>query len=635
MKKSWLTKREIGVLGIDTLLVCVSYYSAYLIRLDGELEPIHQAAFLKSLPVVIFIRLLAFRYFGTFRSIWKYVSTNDLKLIIQATTSSSLVIMAVIGIFFRFIGFPRSVFFIDWLLLMFLIGGSRFLDRFYHELIQPPPSPRSKHLLVVGAGRAGDLIVREIRNNPQFEYSPVGFIDDDRSKLGRRIHGLPILGTTDNIQKIVAAKDIQEILIAIPSARGETIRKIIEKCRATGVAFKILPQIRDLIDGQISLSQIREVNENDLLGREPVELDVRSISRDIEGKCVLVTGAGGSIGSELCRQILHLNPAKLVLYERGENSLYHIELEFKERYPAAKIASVIGDILDLKRLEETFAGHKPEIVFHAAAYKHVPMMELNPIEALKNNVLGTKNVADIAHTHRVNKFVMISTDKAVHPVNVMGASKRAAEAYIQTLGLSSLTRYITVRFGNVLNSEGSVIPLFKQQIQKGGPVTITHPEVYRYFMTIPEAAQLVLQAGAMGGGSEIFLLDMGKPIKILDLAIDLITLSGLKPWEDIDIVFTGLRPGEKLYEELLIDGEGILPTHHPKIMIAKSLELSREEMNLEMDHLLRILGENGREEAQVWLKRAVPEYSPEKAGDLSFNKDTVRSKMLPLEPKIH
>lgn len=634
MKQNWLTKREIGVLGIDTLLVCASYYLAYLIRLDAELEPIHKAAFLKSLPIVIFVRLLAFRYFGTFRSIWKYVSTNDLKLIIQAVTSSTLVIMAVIGILFRFVGFPRSVFFIDWLLLMFFVGGSRFLDRFYHELTQPPPSPRSKYLLIVGAGRAGDLIVREIRNNPQFEYTPVGYIDDDKNKLGRHIQGLPILGTTDNIQKIVAAKDIQEILIAIPSARGETIRKIIEKCRATGVAFKILPQIRDLIDGQISLSQIREVNENDLLGREPAELDIQSISRDIEGKRVLVTGAGGSIGSELCRQIIHLHPEDLILYERGENSLYHIELEFKERYPHARIISVIGDILDTHRLEETFARFRPELVFHSAAYKHVPMMELNPIEALKNNVLGTKNVADAADMHRVSKFVMISTDKAVHPVNVMGASKRAAEAYIQTLSPSSQTRYITVRFGNVLNSEGSVIPLFKDQIQKGGPVTVTHPEVYRYFMTIPEAAQLVLQAGAMGRGGEIFLLDMGKSIKILDLAIDLITLSGLKPWEDVDIVFTGLRPGEKLYEELLIDGEGILPTHHRKIMVAKSLELSRKEMNLAMTSLLEILAKNDREEAQNWLKRVVPEYSPEKAGEPRSEGDTVRSKIIPFEPKI-
>jgi FlaA1/EpsC-like NDP-sugar epimerase len=615
MKKFWLSRREVLVLSLDLALVCASYYLAFLVRLDAVLTPEEKAAFWKSLPLVLFFRFSAFFYFGTFRSIWKYISVNDLKLIIYSITSSSIFIIASVGVLFHFQHFPRSVFFIDWLLLIILIGGIRFSKRLLSELTSGPvPSETSKNLLLVGAGDAGELIIREIKNNPRVGYTPIGFVDDDKTKLGRRIHGIPILGTSDDIQKIVAKRDIQEILITIPSARGETIRKIIEKCRATGVSFKILPGIGNLLDGNVSVSQIREIDENDLLGREPIELDVQTVSQEIQGKRILVTGAGGSIGSELCRQILSLDPAQLILYERGENNLYHIELELKEKFPRANLEIVIGDILDQSHLEEIFSRVKPQLVFHAAAYKHVPMMEANPLEALKNNVIGTKNIARAADKYQAEKTIMISTDKAVRPVNVMGASKRSAEAYTQAFNQKSRTRFVTVRFGNVLNSEGSVIPLFKKQIQKGGPVTVTHPEVYRYFMTIPEATQLVLQAGAMGKGGEIFLLEMGKPVRILDLAIDLITLSGLKPWSDIEIVFTGLRPGEKLYEELLIEGEGILPTYHKKIMIAKSLEVSWEKINSEIQLLEEIVTQNNVEESRRWLKRVVPEYSPEKAG---------------------
>jgi len=614
MKKFWLSQREVLVLGLDLGLVCVSYYLAFLIRLDAVLSPEEKAAFWKSLPLVLIFRFSAFVYFGTFRSIWKYISINDLKLIIYSITSSSIIIIASVGLLFHFQSFPRSAFLIDWLLLIILIGGIRFSKRLLSEFLGTTPSETAKNLLMVGAGDAGELIIREIKNNPRVGYTPIGFVDDDKTKLGRRIHGVPILGTTDDIQKIVAKRNIQEILIAIPSARGETIRKIVEKCRASGVSFKILPGLGDLLDENVSISQIREIDENDLLGREPVDLDVQTVSREIQGKRILVTGAGGSIGSELCRQILPLNPDKLILYERGENSLYHIELELREKFPRANLELVIGDILDQNRLEEIFVRFKPQMVFHAAAYKHVPMMETNPLEALKNNVIGTRNIVLAADKHQAEKTIIISTDKAVRPVNVMGASKRAAEAYTQAFSQKSRTRFITVRFGNVLNSEGSVIPLFKKQIQKGGPVTVTHPEVYRYFMTIPEATQLVLQAGAMGKGGEIYLLDMGKPVRILDLAIDLITLSGLKPWSDIEIVFTGLRPGEKLYEELLIEGEGILPTYHKKIMIAKSLEVSWEEINAEIHLLEEIVAQNNVEESRQWLKRVVPEYSPEKAG---------------------
>ena len=614
MKRFWLNKREAIVLGIDLLLTIVSYYLAYLIRLDFNPQDIHKLAFRNSLLLVVFFRLIAFIYFGTYRTIWRYTSTNDIKLIFQSVTLSSILIIASVGIIFHFQGFPRSVFLIDWLLLIFLIGGIRFSKRLYHENAAGTTNQTAKNLLLVGAGDAGELIVREIKNNPRIEYIPLGFLDDDKSKVGRSIHGVPILGVTDDIQKIVSKKNVHEILIAIPSARGETIRKIIEKCRATGVSFKILPGLGDLIDGKLSVQQIREIDENDLLGREPIELDLQTVSREIKGKRILVTGAGGSIGSELCRQILSLDPAQLILYERGENSLYHIELELKENFPRANLEIVIGDILDQTRLEEIFSRVKPQLVFHAAAYKHVPMMEANPLEALKNNVIGTKNIAVAADKHQAEKVIMISTDKAVRPVNVMGATKRSAESYIQAFNQKSRTRFITVRFGNVLNSEGSVIPLFKKQIQKGGPVTVTHPEVYRYFMTIPEATQLVLQAVAMGKGGEIFLLEMGKPVRILDLAIDLITLSGLKPWSDIEIIFTGLRPGEKLYEELLIEGEGILPTYHKKIMIAKSLDVDWNEINAEFSDLEEIIKKNNTEASRQWLKRMVPEYSPEKAG---------------------
>lgn len=614
INKYRLNKREFLVLLMDLLAVCFSYALAYLLRLDAQLSEYEKSAFWKSLPLVVGFRLVAFYYYGTFRSIWRYISVNDLKIILQAVTVSSILIVSTVGFLFHFQGFPRSVFLIDWLLLIFIVGGARFSKRLYYEFTGGTPSESAQNILLVGAGDAAELIVREIKNNPRVEYNPIGFVDDDESKVGRIIHGIPILGTTNDIQKIVSKMDIREILIAIPSARGETIRKIIEKCRATGVSFKILPGLENLLDGKVSINQIREIDENDLLGREPIELDLPTISQDIRSKRVLVTGAGGSIGSELCRQILRLEPELLILFDRSENSLYHIDLELLETFPESKKKVVVGDILDLPRLEEVFSRHRPELVFHAAAYKHVPMMEFHPLEALKNNVIGTKNVALTAIKYQAKKVIMISTDKAVRPVNVMGASKRAAEIYIQALNQNSQTRFVTVRFGNVLNSEGSVIPLFKKQIQKGGPITVTHPEIYRYFMTIPEASRLVLQAGVMGKGGEIYLLDMGKPVRILDLAIDLITLSGLKPWIDIDIIFTGLRPGEKLYEELLTEGEGILPTHHNKIMIAKSLEMNWEKINSDLIDLDEIIRQNNQEESRQWLKRVVPEYSPEKAG---------------------
>jgi FlaA1/EpsC-like NDP-sugar epimerase len=458
------------------------------------------------------------------------------------------------------------------------MGGLRLVVRLYFEEFRTAEAGRLKRFLIVGAGDAGEALLREILRMPVAQYDVVGLIDDDPVKHGTRIHGIPVLGPVEQLPAICEDRKIEELAIAMPSASPKQLRRVIQVCEGTKLKFTTVPSITDIASGKLRVSQTRPVNINDLLGRESVQLDLDLIEVFVKDKTILVTGAGGSIGSEMCRQLCNFKPARLLLVEQAENPLFYIERELRSRFPNVSIEGLICNITDASRVNDIFEAYEPQVVIHAAAHKHVPLMELNAGEAIKNNVSGTQIVADAADRYNADNFVMISTDKAVNPTSIMGSSKRIAEMYIQDLSTTSNTLFVTVRFGNVLGSDGSVVPIFKKQIAQGGPVTITHPEMKRYFMTIPEASQLVLQAATMGKGGEIFVLDMGEPVKIVDLAKELITLSGFKPGEDIEIAFTGPRPGEKLFEELSIEGEDMQRTRHPKISIWKNIPIDRDRL---------------------------------------------------------
>ncbi|MBT7094743.1 MAG: polysaccharide biosynthesis protein, partial [Bacteroidetes bacterium] len=468
------------------------------------------------------------------------------------------------------------------------------------------------NLMIIGAGSSGEKILREIRDNVQLKYNVIGFLDDHYAKQGKMIHGVPVLGRLEDLKPVAEKLKAQEILIAIPSANAEQMRKIVDQCKQSGLVFKTLPGIGELIDGKVTVNAIREVSYKDLLRRDLVRLEEDRIGEYIKNKHILVTGAGGSIGSELCRQICRFKPESIVLFDQAESPLYDIDLELKRSFPYINFIPVLGDIRNRSRLEYTFSRFKPMIVFHAAAYKHVPMLELQPWEAILNNILGTRNLVRFARAYAVERFVLVSTDKAVRPTNIMGATKRVAE--LMVLGQSSEkqaeSQFIAVRFGNVVGSVGSVIPLFKKQIEQGGPVTVTHPEVTRYFMTISEASQLILQAGAMGKGGEIFILEMGTSVRIADMAKDLIRLSGFEPDKDINVEFIGLRPGEKLYEELITEGEGIVPSEHKKIMILTREINGQEKLDKDIDHIIELAKAQDGEKIKTMLKNIVPEYTP-------------------------
>jgi len=520
---------------------------------------------------VLIIKLVVFYAFRLYQGWWRYVGMRDLVYIALASAASLLLVTTWGFMLYRKAGFPRTVPVIDCVLTILLVGGARAGLRLLRQ--GPAFLLRSRggaRIFIAGAGDAGESLLREVDRNSQIKYDVVGFLDDNPNKLGARIHGVPVLGALAAAGELAERYAVQEALIAIPSATGRQMREVVRRLQQAGLKCTTLPGMDELIGGQVSFSHVRPVNIADLLGREPANLDLAAVGRFLTGRTVTVTGAGGSIGAEICRQVLRFGPAELVLIERGENSLFHVERQLRAGHPDARMAPCLADIGDLRRMERIFAEHRPEVVFHAAAHKHVPMLEYNPGEAIKNNVLGTKLLADLAARSGAESFVMISTDKAVRPTNVMGAAKRLAEIYVQSLAERSRTKFVTVRFGNVIGSEGSAVPIFQQQIAAGGPVTVTHPEVRRYFMTIPEASQLVLQAGAMGRGGEIFVLDMGEPILIRELAEQLIRLSGLEPGEDIEIVYTGLRPGEKLFEELRVEGEDVVPTPHPKITVLRT-----------------------------------------------------------------
>lgn len=603
-----------------SFLITLAYFFSFISRFELRFFKTPEFAFLfvNTLPVLLLFRLTAYWYFGSFKMVLKYAGPNDLKNLVKANLFGTLLFSAFIFALVKETRyFPRSVLFMEFAYNLLLIAGLRYSMRFYSESFRSMRKKAAqdgiehKNILIIGAGDAGAMILREMFNNPRLGYNPIGFLDDDRSKRKRTINGVSVLGNTRSLPNIVKQHNIDEVIIAIPSAEGRQMRRIVNTCKRTAVKFKTLPYIGDLFDGKVSLSQIRDVAIEDLLGREAVSLEMSLIARELENRIIMITGAAGSIGSELVRQVGRFSPAMIILFERSENDLYHIEYELRKRdWGKTRLVTVIGDIKDRDRVKECIETYKPTYIFHAAAYKHVPIMEANPTEAVKNNIIGSRVLVDLAVEYGIEKFVLISTDKAVCPTNVMGATKRVAELILQSRCASKecKTQFVAVRFGNVLGSNGSVIPLFKKQIASGGPVTVTHPSVTRYFMTISEAVQLVLQAGAMGKGGEIFLLDMGDPIRIKDLAENLVRLSGLVPGQDIEIAYTGLRPGEKLYEELLIDGEGVKKTMHEKIRVLESFNIDSAELERSLSAIEEACRNGRATEVRSILKSLVPEY---------------------------
>jgi FlaA1/EpsC-like NDP-sugar epimerase len=621
-----ITRNLLAILLLDTILLCGAFFLSQLIRFDFNPPDWAMLRFWQFLPVVVGGKLICFSVLGLYKGMWRYTSIADLINIIKASTIASLALIVLILYNTRFEMVSRSVFVIDWGLSIMMIIGLRIVIRLCFEnftreikisdlwhiipVMFGKNYKKGRAMLIIGAGDCGEKICRQFRENPLVQSHVKGFLDDDHSKIGRNIHGVPVLGTIDAIETIAPGMEIEDVIIAIPSAGSKRMRQIVDLCRKADVDFKIIPDMGELIDGRINISAIRNVEYRDLLGREPVRLDREEIGGYLGKKCVLVTGAGGSIGTGLCRQICRFAPETIVLMERAESPLYEIDLELTKNFKDVTVAPVLADIQDKAELTRIFTRFRPEIVFHAAAYKHVPMMEKHPWKAVENNIIGTQNLVEIARDFKCDRFVFVSTDKAVNPSMSWGPANASASCWFRrrTLWMGTGTRFITVRFGNVIGSVGSVIPLFKKQIQEGGPVTVTHPDMIRYFMLIPEACQLILQAGAMGSGGEIFILEMGEPVKIDQMARDLIRFSGFEPDVDIPIVYTGLRPGEKLFEELMTDLEGVVPTDHKKIRVINSHtgDLGDLEPRLAALKKRRKTGMQTRIRQQ--LHRIVPEY---------------------------
>lgn len=589
------------VLG-DSIIVALVPLIALLIRFDGNIDNYYFQRLVSLMPIMVCIRLASFYGFGLYHRLWRYASINELVMIINSVTVSSLLIW-ICGMLLQST-LPSSIHFISWGLSIAFIGSSRLCIRVIKSFRWRMPGEYSR-VLIIGAGDAGAMIAREIEHCYYNTKELVGFIDDDHYKQQKMIYGVRVLGNCQDIRRIVMEQQISEIIIAMPSIAGGIVRQIVSECKQTSCSVRILPGMYELIDGKVTVQQLREIDVEDLLRREPVQLDLHEIAGYIGGKRVLVTGAGGSIGAELCRQIAKQSPSQLILLGKGENSIYEIDRELGNHFPDLKKIPVIADVRDGERIKRIFEQHRPQVIFHAAAHKHVPLMELQPGEAVRNNIFGTKTVAEEADRTGAEVFVMVSTDKAVNPTSVMGATKRVAELVVQSMSKISKTKFVVVRFGNVLGSRGSVIPLFKKQIAAGGPITITHPDMKRYFMTIPEAAQLVLQAGAMAKGGEVFVLDMGKPVKIVDLARDLMELSGV-PHADIKIKYTGIRPGEKLFEELLTAEEGTNATKHNKIYAANIKNVDEEKLQQGLMVLQQKIY-NG--DVLEIIKKLVPTYS--------------------------
>lgn len=584
----------------DLLLIVASVLGSFILRLNLEQFFFdYLPTFFWILLIALVIKPLVYRQFGLYQRVWAYASMEEMKLIIKAVSVASILVAAVVLVLFNLHVFNRlaqSLLPIDWLLSLAAVGGLRFSLRLLAEnkkAIEQASGSTLRRALILGAGDAGALVVRELQKNPQLGLTPVAFLDDDTEKQGQRLHGIPVVGKLADLAEQAKLLRADEVIMAIPSAPGSVLRKVTELSRQAGIAFRTMPGIYELIGGKVSVSRLREVDITDLLRRQPTQIDRQRVGSSLRGKRVLVTGAGGSIASELCRQIARWEPAQLTLLGHGENSIFEILIELRSDYPNLDVQPVIADIREAKRIEQLLKAAKPDVIFHTAAHKHVPLMEANVPEAVTNNILGTHNVVTAANLLGVQRLVMISTDKAVHPSSVMGATKRIAEWIVLDAAERSRKAYSVVRFGNVLGSRGSVVPLFKQQIALGGPITVTHPEMERYFMTIPEAVHLVLQASTFDGSGNLYMLDMGEPVRIVDLAEDLVRLSGLEPGEDIRIEFSGLRPGEKLSEQLWEDGAEYMKTEHPDIRrVVEPERLTKKKLQNEVQKLVA-LGEKG------------------------------------------
>ena len=596
------------VLG-DLLLINASLFLAFMIRFNWQISPTVISGYISLILWVTVLRLALFWIFGLYQWSFRYASIYEAIAILKAVTVSTLLLIAIAFFQQQRAEIGRSLLLIDYLICLFFISAFRFFPRLIISLRQNHYI-NPKRVVIVGAGSAGEMIARELINRSNRTYQPIGFIDDNPTKKNARIHGIKVLGNREKIAGIVKRYKVDEVIIAIPSAEGGVIRDIISHCERAETKFKILPGLHQILTGEVDIKQIRDVKPEDLLGRETVQINDAEVKTFLQDKTVLVTGAGGSIGSELCKQIVRFNPGQLILYEYSENDVYFLEIELKSKYPYLKFKTIIGDIKDISLLKYTFSKYRPQVVFHSAAHKHVPLMEDNPPAAVKNNVIGTRNFIYAAEHYGVERFVLISTDKAVNPTSVMGASKRIAEMLIQAKAKNSRTKFMAVRFGNVIGSSGSVVPLFKKQIEEGGPVTVTHPEIKRYFMSVKEAAQLVLQAGAIGNGGEIFILDMGEQIKIVDLAKSLITLSGLEVGKDISVKFIGLRPGEKLYEETLLNIEKDKATKYEKIYITQPNDFNPTKLRKDIKQLEELANIMTGDKIIRKMKEMVPAYSP-------------------------
>jgi FlaA1/EpsC-like NDP-sugar epimerase len=591
-----LRLRRPVVLLLHLLLVPLGYYMAFALRFDFRPPDRHIELFWRTVPYLMVLRMASFAIFGLFHGWWRHVGMRDLIDLVRATTLSSVLLLLALfmtGDLTRAAAgaemLPRSVLVLDWITALVLFGGLRFGVRaFREERLLPWRARRGKRALIIGAGTAAERLLRETQREGESEICPVAMVDDDPDKRGMRLHGVPVAGTTRDLKALVSSNGIKLLVIAIPSATRGEMRDIVEACLETGVDFKIVPSVRELLDGRARLGELRKVQIEDLLGRDTIDLGVEGPRGDLEGRTVMVTGGAGSIGSELARQVAGFAPRRLLVLDQAESPLYFTNLELRAAHPELEIIPIIADVTDAARMESVFARHRPDFVFHAAAYKHVPLMEDNPVEAVRNNVIGTLTVSQAAARYGAEKFVLISTDKAVYPSSVMGATKRLAEQIV--LGWPALraaeTDFRAVRFGNVLGSDGSVIPVFKRQLAAGKPITVTHPEVTRYFMTIPEAVQLVLQSAALPDAQgRICMLEMGEPVRIVELAENLIRLSGLEPYTDVPIVFTGLRPGEKLHEELMEAREATVPTAISKVRVVQTVEPEAEALTSGLDRL--------------------------------------------------
>ena len=597
--------RAIGI-AVQLVLVVVSNWLAFMLRFDGALPPWAYTAFVTALPLLLLSRAVAFVPFRLYQGMWKYTSVHDLLMMLGGISTSTVVMYFLLQTPLGPPVYPRSIFISDAVLLTLLLGGARLVRRVHGEFTRTKSRSR---VLIYGAGDAGELIVRDMKHNTRYDYQPVGFVDDDPVKVGQRIHGVPVLGTRDDLRRILDACKPHEVLLAMPAAEPGAVRSVVRALEPFKVPIKTLPNLRDLIDGKIELAQIRSLAVEDLLARAPIGLDPGPVKALVHGRRVMVTGAGGSIGSELCRQIVQLRPASLVMFERYENSLHAIRLELEDSKPSCGLHPIIGDVADMSCVSAALQKHEPDIIFHAAAHKHVPLMEENPCEAIKNNLRGTRVIALAAEQHGVDRFILISTDKAVNPTSVMGASKRLAELAVQIQANGSGTSFAIVRFGNVLGSNGSVVPRFLEQIKRGGPVTITHPEMRRFFMLIPEAVQLVLHAAAQADNGATYVLEMGEQVKLLDMARDLIRLSGFVPEQDIPIEFVGLRPGEKLYEELVGRTELAGPSAVDKIIRVTSRTPPPAEIFERLAAIEDAAADGNVDAVIAWLGTLIPEYA--------------------------